>query len=272
MSRRAIGCVPFLNAKPLIHYFSTPEAQGEVEVLFAPPSDLAEWVLDGRVDAALASSFLALERPGLRAAPGVSISSTGPVESVRLFSKKPFDQVGVMALDRGSMTANHLARILLAEQFGAQPGTFPAEPDMEAMLTRADAAVLIGDAGMDAPAEGLRVLDLGAEWDRMTGLPFVWALWIGTESLTPELAHTLLKAKERGMERIEEVAKAESERLGWAYSRCLRYLAEVIDFDLTERHLQGLRLFADLCAKYGFIAKSWTPEIVGEAAPAAKRQ
>jgi chorismate dehydratase len=220
----------------------------------------------GEVDIALASSFFALERPELAAAPASGISSQGYVESVRLFSKKPFDQIESLALDESSMTSNALVQILLRERYGSAPDASPLPPSLHAMLAERDAAVLIGDSGMSADAEGLHVLDLGAVWNEMTGLPFVWALWIGRpERVTPELIALLKRAKRFGSERIEDVARAESERLDITYSRALRYLVEVIDYELTDRHWAGLAHYAVLCRKHGFIGADTMPPIVGEA-------
>jgi chorismate dehydratase len=119
---------------------------------------------------------------------------------------------------------------------------------------------------MSADATGLQVLDLGAAWNEMTGLPFVWAVWMGPSGrLRRELAETLVNAKEQGVQRVQEIALIESKRLGWPERVCLRYLAEIIDFDLSERHWQGFALFSELCAKHGFISSRRLPCRVDEA-------
>lgn len=262
--RYSLGCVPFLNAKPLIHYFSTPSADLlPVEVSFAVPTDLAEWVANGSVQAALASSYFALAQPGAVVAAGVSISSFGPVESVRLFSKRPFSEIRSLALDSGSMTSNHLSKIILAERYGVYPVATTAKPNLDDMLAAADAAVLIGDAGMTAAADGLFVMDLGAAWHEMTGLPFVWALWIGTDGLTDDLAALLSDAKRYGVRNLEDIAQSESKRLGIPYHRCLRYLAEIIDCDLTPAHIEGFSRFARLCLAHGLLEQVRMPKFVG---------
>lgn len=261
-----IGCVPYLNARPLIAYFDTAEGSEVADLVLAPPSVLAGMIERGEVDVALASSFFVLEKPDYAVAPACGISSQGYVESVRLFSKKPFDQIESLALDQSSMTSNALAQILLRERYGTAPEATSMPPNLSEMIEQNDAAVLIGDAGMSSEAEGLQMLDLGAVWNEMTGLPFVWALWIGQqERVTPHVVAILKEAKRFGSQRIEEVAKSESERLKMTYSRALRYLAEVIDYDLTDRHWSGLAHFAILCRKHGFIGADALPPIAGEA-------
>lgn len=264
--RPTIGCVPYLNARPLIAYFETAEGAEAANLVLAPPSELARMIETGDVDVALASSFFVLERPEFVVVPATGISSQGYVESVRMFSKKPFDQIESLALDKSSMTSNALAQIVLKERYGVSPDVAIFGPDLEEMLESCDAAVLIGDAGMSSEGGELQILDMGAVWNEMTGLPFVWALWIGqSRTVTNAVVELLSFAKKYGSERIEEVARSESERLGITYSRALRYLAEVIDYDLTDRHWSGLAHFAILCRKHGLIGADALPPIAGEA-------
>lgn len=266
MNRPTIGCVPYLNARPLIAFFETSEGAETADLVLAPPSELAQMVEDGDVDVALASSFFLLERPEFVVAPASGISSHGFVESVRMFSKRPFDQIESLALDKSSMTSNALAQVVLKERYGASPEVAIHEPNLQAMLTACDAAVLIGDAAMASGGEELQALDMGAVWNEMTGLPFVWALWIGqANTVTREVLEILQFAKRYGSDRIEFVARSESERLGISYSRALRYLAEVIDYDLTDRHWSGFAHFAVLCRKHGLIGADAMPPIAGEA-------
>lgn len=257
-----IGCVPYLNAKPLLYWFDSEEGGKNAEVILAPPSELASLVGDGTVDAALASSFYAIGKPDLVVADSVGISSQGAVESVRLFSRVAFQQIESLALDVSSLTSNHLAQILLAEKYGCKPNVKTHAPDLTTMLQSADACILIGDAGLEADANGLQVLDLGAAWNQMTGLPFVWALWIGKTNLDERLANELRTAKDFGVTHVEDVAMQESVRLGITYQRCLRYLAEVIDYELEESHWTGFFEYARLCKKYGFLTSDSLPKRV----------
>lgn len=258
MPRFRIGCVPFLNARPLIAYFETQEGKGEADVIYAAPSMLAEMVLSKQVDVALASSFFALQFPELKIAPGASISSVGAVDSVRLFSKVPYGDIRTLALDASSATSNNLAQMLLSERYGVTPQCAHFAPNLSRMISECDAAVLIGDAGMSAEATGLRVLDLGAAWDEMAGLPFVWALWLGRQDLDADLVKLLATAKGYGMSRLREISESEAARLGWPVARCYRYLAEVIDYELSPKHMEGFSLFASKCAEMGFVPRPAT--------------
>lgn len=190
-----LGSVPYVNALPLVAQFEDDPGLG-IQVVYDVPSRLPAMLEGGEVAAVLVSSWHVLANPDLRAARGVCIGSQGAVESVRLFSQVPFAEVRSLALDQSSMTSNTLALAILRSRFGAEPEAEPCPPDLAAMLGAHDAALLIGDAGMEAQGEGLHVLDLGAAWLEWKGLPFVWALWVGGEGLDDRLAARLLEARD----------------------------------------------------------------------------
>lgn len=262
-----LGCVPYLNAKPLIAWFSKGEEAAEVT--FEDPSLLGPMVDRGEVDAAIASSFFAVQDASLVVAPGVSISSNGPVQSVRLFSKVPFDRISTLALDSASMTSNHLAKIILAKSYGVTPQAVVRKSDLPTMLDECDCAVLIGDAGMRADAAALNVLDLGEAWRKLTGKPFVWAFWVGRDGLTGELAAALRRAKEFGEREVATIAAEAAQEMGLHYDVVLNYLERVIDYNLTEDHLGGFSTFGKMCEEMGFVERFRLPKIVAEASARA---
>ena len=108
----------------------------------------------------------------------------GPVLSVKLYFRVPPGEVRALALDEGSRTSAALSRILLAERFGVEPRPVAFPLGSATSDIAADAILMIGDRAMHAPAETfLAEWDLGAEWYRWTGLPFVFAMWITREGV-----------------------------------------------------------------------------------------
>ena len=176
MAQFRVGCVPYVNARPLVAVFDQPNEF--VEVLYAVPSKLPAMLDSGEVDAILVSSIELLRRDDLLPVTEVGIMSNGPVMSVRMLSKVPLSEIKTLALDQSSMTSNMLAQVILAEQ-GVFPKVEEVPPVASDMLANHDACVLIGDRGFEADGTGLVDIDLGEAWTKMTGLPFVWALWLG---------------------------------------------------------------------------------------------
>jgi chorismate dehydratase len=259
VASHVVGCVPYINARPLVRQFAET---GDVEVLYDVPSKLPALLDSGKAEAVLASAFDAISTPGRSIAEGVSVGSNGAVESVRLFSKVPFGKIQRLALDNSSLTSNALARSILAEVYDAKPEVSCASPDLAAMLSTNDAAVLIGDKGMLTSGEGLHVLDLGSAWTDLMGLPFVWAVWIGNDGLSPELVGLLGRAARWGKKHSEVIAREASESTSVPYDTCLHYLSNVMDHRLTDGHLKGLLAYRDLLIKHDLLQSKIFPEVI----------
>lgn len=257
-----VGSVPFINALPLVWPALAGDKRWDVHVDFRPPSQLPTLLADGEAEAILVSSVEALRMPGARVASGISISSLKRVTSVRLVSKVSVDKIQTLALDENSMTSNLLAQVMLLETAGIRPKAETRKADVKTMLAEFDACVLIGDVGMQDTPAPLRTIDLGAWWESAFKLPFVWALWVGREGMTPELANELQWAKAQGTEHIHEAAQLGADRTGLPLKRVTDYLTQYVNFDLSPDHLKGLALFGELLQKHNFEPLVTMPEIV----------
>lgn len=248
-----LGAVSYLNTKPLVH--GLEERQDLFSVRFDVPAQCAALLHEARIDLGLIPAIEYL-RGDYSIVPGVAIGSNGPVASVALFSRVPVEQIGVLAMDISSRTSVALTRILCARRWHIQPKLTPAEPDLRAMLARADAALIIGDPALriDAAGQGLRKIDLGEEWKALTGLPFVYAMWSGREgACTPEHVAELNAARERGTAAIPaiaaNVARGDRER----ETQVVEYLSDNLQYGLDEPEIAGLRRFHELAAEQGLV-------------------
>ena len=244
LSKLRVGCVQYLNAKPLIHGYDGP-------VVFDHPSALARDLARGALDVALVPIFEALRDPRYLIADGVAIASDGPVFSVFLAHRGPLAEVRTIALDPASLTSVHLLQVLLAEYHGLRPQC------VDAAIFRgiADAELLIGNQAIDfrhEHAETHQFLDLGEEWKRCTGLPFVYAPWLlrGDLENARAAAEELRALGRAGVARIGEIVRAETFRDA-AFRE--RYLTQHIRFDLGAREKAGIGKFRELLGKHGFI-------------------
>ena len=239
-----IGCVQYLNSRPLIHGYG-----GEVK--FDHPSGLARDLAAGALDAALVPIFEALRGPRYRVVDGVAIASDGPVYSVFLAHRGPLAEVRGIALDPASRTSAHLLQVLLAEFHGLRPQcidarAFPGTPDAELLIGNQAIDFRLADHGQH------RLLDLGKEWQLRTGLPFVFAAWL----LRPELpdpraiAEEFRRLKSEGIAAIPAIAAAEPDP-----ALAARYLTQHIRFELGEREKAGIARFAGLLAKHALIPR-----------------
>ncbi|MCS7264657.1 MAG: menaquinone biosynthesis protein [Armatimonadetes bacterium] len=246
-----IGSVPYLNAVPLTWALHKIGFRGTL--VFGTPAQLSFWLEQGKIDAGLIPIAEYLRGVGYGVVADVALVSDGAVRSVLLVSKVPLFQIETVAVDKGSRSSVLLLKVLMAESFGLKPLLFPTEPDLEAMLAKADAALLIGDAALLAQiSPHWQVFDLGQEWKNLTGLPFVFATWvIGKEGF--ELASWLLKAKTEGLRNLDAIVVEESQKRNLDPELVRHYLTECIRYELTELHLKSIRTFAQLCVKHKFL-------------------
>ncbi len=255
-----VASVPYLNAKPLVWALERLGLESPVNVVFDVPSRLPRLLETKAADAILVSSIDALTVPGRRVASGCSISSLNKVMSVRVFSRVPFSMIESLALDASSMTSNALAKIVLKRMFGAVPDCTLRPPDGSAMLQDNDACVLIGDKGLMFDGTGLHCLDLGEAWHQLTGLPFVWACWVGGSGLSEELSSYLNWARFEGQQNLAAAAADADPSIPSHIAH--EYLTTVFDYGLDGPQLEGLRTFAQAIAEDEIAPKVYEPALV----------
>lgn len=250
-----IGAVSYLNSKPLIEDLS--ELARDAELILDVPSRLADDLSAGELDVALIPSIEVLRDADYEVVSDACVATRGPVLSVKLYSRVPIPRIRTLALDEGSRTSAALTQVLLSERFGIRPATQPLPLGLGAEDTRADAVLLIGDRAMTLPGERfVETWDLGEEWSRWTGLPFVFAMWAARrECDLGDLEDALCLARDRGVERIPAIARREAAKLGITVELARDYLADNLHFTLGSAERAGLRLFHEFAVKLGLVPK-----------------
>ena len=248
-----LGAVSYLNTKPLVYGLDAyPE---QFDVRFDVPAKCAELLHEGRVDLGLIPAIEYL-RGKYAIVPDISIASDGDVATVAIFTRKPIDTVKTLALDLSSRTSVALTRVLCSKHWRIAPKFTPAEPDLDNMLLRADAALVIGDPAFDIDPfkHGLAKIDLGAEWKALTGLPFVYAMWVGRPgAATPEQCRALQQARDAGVANLGRIAKEVSSGNARLEQRVLSYLRDNLQYRLGPAEQAGLRRFHELAAEIGVV-------------------
>jgi chorismate dehydratase len=246
-----IGAVNYLNSKPLI--YELPLLAPEAELILDVPSRLADRLRAGSLDVALIPVIEYFRAGSYSILPNIAISSHGPVLSVTLFSRVPWQAIRSVTLDEGSRTSAVLAQILLRKRYAihAEIETLPLDGNADEV--DADAVLLIGDRAMRACLPGFAyAYDLGQEWSGWTGLPFVYAVWAVREGAElGVVAQALNEAKRRGCNRSGIIAHEEAPRLGLDAGFCRRYLATIIHFDLGPHEQAGLIHYYTLACELG---------------------
>lgn len=245
-----VGAVTYLNARPLT--WSLAELAPQAEIVVDLPSRLAEGLARARLDVALIPSIEYFRNPDYSIVSDACVACHGPVRSIKLYGRVPVGQIRTLALDEGSRTSAAITRILLKERLGLEPELERLPIGASLCDTSADAVMLIGDRGMMRVEGAFEfVWDIGDEWSRWTGLPFVTAVWVARHDADlGGMAEVLAAARDAGVSRLEEIARHEAPLLGIPAENCLSYLRDDLRFQLGQRERQGLLTFCRLAAKH----------------------
>jgi chorismate dehydratase len=247
--------IRFLNARPLLAGLEAGvPAEFPYRFRTADPSVCAATLAKGSAGAALVPVASLPSCPGARALAHLGVSCREEVRSVLLISRVPLARVRRLAGHAASRTSLALARLLLAERWGATPELRLSAPPLSEMLADADAAVIIGDPALEVRGRsGLEEVDLGAAWVEWTGLPFVFAVWAVDGGAPPGLPDLL--------EASLDFAEAHWDELVSRWARLHRlpadtvrhYLGTTLTHRLDDVARQGLAVFLERAGAAGLL-------------------
>jgi len=173
----SIAASSYLNAAPLCYSFVYGSMKDRCTFLSdEAPARCAELLADGRADAALIPVIEYERIPGLRIAPGACVASKRSVRSVLLASRVPIEQVRSVALDTSSRTSAALIQIILGRFYNLGVSYQPSPPILEQMLSKNDAALIIGDPALRLSGKDHRVFDIAGLWNE----PLVGSILVGS--------------------------------------------------------------------------------------------
>ena len=222
--------------------------QSEVELSFSLPSVCAAQIENGSIDVGLVP-VAEVARQGLTIVSDVGIAARGRVRSILLVSRVPITEIRTLATDSGSRTSVQLAKVILRERFGVRPFLTPQRPLLDEMLAQADAALIIGDPALRIEPDSLpfHCLDLGLEWQMLTGLPMVFAAWASKPGAVSLRFRDIAGDSCRyGRAQLQEIVESEYVSRGVTKSLAAEYLTRYIKFSLGPEEMRGLEAFFEL--------------------------
>lgn len=254
-----LGCVSYLNARPLIEGL---DGGLSPQVRFDVPAGLLHDLETRQVDLALCpvvDYFRAVEP--LVIVPVGGIASEGPTLTVRLFSKRPIDRIDVIHADTDSHTSVVLLQVLLHALYGRRPTLIDyhaRENVAEHRLAESpEAMLLIGDKVVtDSPRAVAypHQLDLGEAWHDLTGLPFLFAVWMARQGTAlGDLPDRLARQREHNATHIQAIAERHGPAHGWPKDLAHDYLGRILRHTVGERELAAVQRLADMAVPLGLL-------------------
>jgi chorismate dehydratase len=250
--RFRIAASTYLNSAPLIWSFLHGAKRDTVDFIDAVPARCAQLLSQNEVDAALIPVIEYQRIHGGALVPDVCVGSQNEVLSVVLVSKNTqLEDIRTVALDESSRTSATLVKIIFREFLGREPEWTTQSPNLDEMLERNDAALIIGDPGMTFPRTGLKVWDMATLWRNYTGFGFVFAMWMVRNERPVDV--DFAGARDEGVIRIEDIVNAYQQKIPQMDLR--KYLTENIVYRIDESMQRGLELYFALAHKHGLIER-----------------
>ena len=277
-ARLRVGRIPYINCFPVYGAVDRGVVPLEAELVDGVPSALNALMAAGALDVSVVSAVeYARDADRYLLLPDLAITSDGPVRSVLLFSDEPAEALTGrdVVVSTSSMTSVALLELLFDGVWSARPRFVAGDaevadlahferggagaPARPARLVIGDAALLLrsgprAGAPAGAPAPYAHVYDLGAEWKRWTGLPFVFAVWVAQRSAPVAAAlgvhAALIESRDWGLAHLGELADQAHVATGVPRSACAEYFRG-LDYRLGPAHLAGLTEFFNRLVRAG---------------------
>ncbi len=266
-----MAAISFLNPAPLMWDFEHPPLDAVLarryQIDRMMPSECADRLANGTADLGLIPIAALATNPSLRILPGCTIASKSRVRSLLLVRRidQPLTAIRTVAADTASRTTIAYSRILFHKWGNPSVEYVPMLADLDRMLERADAAILIGDPAllaleertnrMERTDESLVYHDLAQEWLDLIGLPFVSAVWAAVpgSAVDEHVVDDLIQSRKHGLENIDNLVVEWGARLPIPEQTISDYLSFNIHYLLDEDCIEGMRGFFRLAAEIGVL-------------------
>lgn len=243
MTKIKVGIVSYLNTKPLLYGLTRSPIKEQIELIADYPSRLAERLLNKEIDLGLIPVAVFPQLPEYYVVGDYCIATEGEIASVALFSEVPMQEIKKIYLDYQSRSSVALLQYLVKEYWGIDPEIVQAEDDeYRKEINGTTAGLVIGDRAFEQRKISTFIYDLGSEWRKITGLPFVFAAWVSTVKLPDGFIKLFNQANALGLQHIDEIADAEKFGLYDLKKYYKLHLSYILDY----KKMKSMNKFLDL--------------------------
>lgn len=228
-----------MNTKPLIYGFEHGMMQNEVDLIIDYPSKIASMLIENKIDVGLVPVAVIPEMGEYHIISDYCIGCSGEVASVCLFSVVPLDEIKNILLDYQSRTSIELLKILIRDFWKINVAFEETSGDYQSNISGTTAGLVIGDRALQQRKISPYIYDLGLEWEKFTGLPFVFAAWISNKELGDDFIKGFNEANALGLNDLDKVVKENSVDIFDLH----HYYKDCISFEMDESKKKGLELF-----------------------------
>jgi chorismate dehydratase len=234
-----VGAVSYLNAKPLIYGFEQGMMSEELDLIIDYPSRIAAMLVNDEIDAGLVPVTIIPELQHHYLISDFCIACDGEVASVGLFCDVPLIKIERILLDYQSHASVELLKVLIAEHWKIDPVIEMTSSDYRREIKNNTAGLIIGDRAFAQRKASAYMYDLGLEWKKFTGLPFVFAAWISNKKLEKFFTESFNKANLAGLQNIDEIVAKNP----FTLFNLKEYYTSYINYALDEDKKKAMNFF-----------------------------
>jgi chorismate dehydratase len=246
MEKVRVSAVKYINSYPFMIGLRDSEVASMIELEVCHPSECADKLIAGETDIGLIPVAMIASMKEYHLVGDFCLSTNGEVRTVLLVSNTSFEQIKIIYLDFRSRSSVTLCKILAARSWHRDFEWKPTSHDFNVTsMIHGEAAVMIGDRCFEYSRFFSFNLDLGLEWKRFTGLPFVFACWVSSKELPASFRELFNRALEEGVKRRNEAVELLKEGLSVKPEEVVFYLNNNIDFILDDVKREALLKFID---------------------------
>jgi len=244
MEKVRVSAVKYINSYPFIIGLRDGEVASMIDLDVCHPSECADRLKNGLTDVGLVPVASLASMKEYHIISEYCLSTQGEVRTVLLVSNSPLEEVKNIFLDFRSRSSVTLCRILAKKTWKREFAWHQTTEDFDiTSMKEGEAAVMIGDRCFEYARYFKYRIDLGLEWKKFTGLPFVFACWVSTRTLDDTFTALFSKALSEGIARRNEAVSLLREGSVATPEEVIDYLNSNIDFNLDDRKREAISLF-----------------------------
>lgn len=237
-----ISIVSYFNTLPFRYGLKNSAIMSAIDLQEDMPSICAQKLKFGQVDIGLVPVALLPELDHYKIITNYCIGANGKVDSVKLYSQVPMEEIKTITLDYQSRSSVTLTKVLSRFFWKLDVKFEDGKPGFEKSVSGSNAAVIIGDRTFSLNGTFKYEYDLAEEWKKFTGLPFVFAAWVATSGIPTEFEKELDASLKWGIGHTDEALLREKTNFP-AHFNAVDYLKKKIDYNLDVKKREALNLF-----------------------------
>ena len=236
-----ISAVSYLNTIPFIYGINSISMLNQLNLYLDSPVMCANKLVNGDVDIGLIPVVSFSKVPHAEIISDYCIGSYGKVDTVCLYSDVPISEIKNILLDYQSFTSIQLLKVLLEEYWNISPNLVDSKPGFEDSISGNTAGLVIGDRAFNLNRSSPYIYDLSFFWKELTGLPFVFAVWVANKKFSSKFIDTFNTSLAFGLENINKAIRRYNNSL--EYKDCYHYLTNNISYNLDVSKKKAMNLF-----------------------------